>query len=147
MGNEPFAAIDLARYAVSKCYSEGEPVTNLLLQKMLYFLQYVFCSNTGGELLFGDEFEAWPYGPVLPEVYREYSFYGASPIEESYDDADLPSLGEYRDFIDEGIVDLRRRYPWDLVRVTHAVGSPWWRAKNEGSRTIGNDLIIKAATA
>lgn len=146
METAPFGAMELARYAVDKCAREGEPVTNLLLQKMLYFLQVVYCSATGGGLLFEDEFEAWPYGPVLPEVYREYSYYGASPIDEKYDKSLLPDPGELSDFVDDGIVDLRGKYPWDLVRASHAVGSPWWIVMQDGGGIIDNSLIIAAAT-
>lgn len=146
MREVPFAAMELARYVVDKCAREGEPVSNLLLQKMMYFLQFVYCSVTSGRLLFEDEFEAWPYGPVLPEVYHEYSYYGANPIEERYEEFLLPDLGELREFVDDGVVDLRGKYPWDLVRISHAVGSPWWIVRESGGSTIDNSLIVIAAT-
>lgn len=146
MNKAPFDAMNLARYVVDKCAREDEPVSNLLLQKILYFLQLVYCSATDGCLLFEDEFEAWPYGPVLPEVYFEYSYFGASPINEQYDKFLLPDLSELGKFIDDGIVDLRGKYPWDLVRSSHAVGSPWWIVRQAGGSVIDNSLIIAAAT-
>lgn len=144
MGEFPFSAIELARYVVDKCARENEPVSNLLLQKMLYFMQFAYCAATEGSLLFADEFEAWTYGPVLPEVYREYSYFGASPIDEKYDKTLLPELEDLQEFIDDGIVDLRGRYPWDLVRISHAVGSPWWIVRQAGGSIIDNSLIIDA---
>lgn len=137
----PFAAIELAYYIVDKCTREDEPVSNLLLQKMLYFLQIVYCATTKGSLLFADEFEAWTYGPVLPEVYYEYSYFGASPIIEKYDESLLPELGELQEFINDGIIELRGKYPWDLVRISHAVGSPWWTVRQSGGKRIDNELI------
>ena len=73
-------AVDLARYIVGKYAEEGRPVTNLHLQKMLFFAQASYCRASKGDLLFDDEFEAWPYGPVIPSVYDEYSVCGARPI-------------------------------------------------------------------
>ena len=34
-----YSALDLSRYIVSKCISDGHPITNLQLQKILYFIQ------------------------------------------------------------------------------------------------------------
>ena len=56
----------LAKYIVQKCYQDGHPISNLQLQKILYFLQIMYGRSTEGkELLFQDDFEAWPYGPVF----------------------------------------------------------------------------------
>lgn len=39
-------AMEVARYVVSKCATDEVPVSNLQLQKILYFLQYVYCTAT-----------------------------------------------------------------------------------------------------
>lgn len=139
-------AMVLAHYIVDKCTRDGEPVSNLQLQKMMYFLQTVYCRATGGELLFDDAFEAWPYGPVLSDVYTKYSDHGAEPIAERYDGADIAFCddGDVSSFVDSGIESLRKKSPWELVRTSHAPGSPWFKVWNDGSgykREIGNDLI------
>lgn len=54
-------------------------VTNLKLQKTLYYLQGYY-SKYFDEPLFSDEFEHWPYGPVVPSVYFEYCQFGAGAI-------------------------------------------------------------------
>lgn len=39
MNKHIYDALDVAKYIVNKCTSENRPITNLQLQKILYFLQ------------------------------------------------------------------------------------------------------------
>lgn len=140
-------ARDLSHYVVDKCTTENHPVSNLQLQKIMYFLQSVYCEATD-RLLFPDEFEAWPYGPVLRDVYREFSPYGGGLICRNYNDFDPYMLGAAKDFIDEGISVLRRKSPWDLVATSHADGSPWsivWNGDDGYKAKIPNSLICKSS--
>lgn len=125
-------AQQLAHYVVDKCTRDGHPVSNLQLQKIMYFLQCVYCSATGA-LLFPEEFEAWPYGPVLSGVYHEYSLHGGRLIFERRNDVDPHFLGPAQAFIDDGIEILREESPWDLVKTSHAKGSPWETVWNGGA--------------
>lgn len=141
-------ATEVARYVVGKCASDRSPVSNLQLQKILYFLQYVYCTATRGCLIFDEEFCAWPYGPVLPDVYGEYKFYGSHEINETFDGHFNVDFGDARGFVDSGIESLREKYPWDLVRISHEDGSPWsvvWRGGAGNGRSIPNDLIRASA--
>lgn len=72
-----YSAMEIAEYAVSRRYRHDTPISNLQLQKILYFLQVIHASETG-ELLFADQFEAWPYGPVIRDVYVKFSAAAAS---------------------------------------------------------------------
>lgn len=144
------SAQNLSHYIVDKCTSESRPVSNLQLQKIMYFLQFVYCKASGGELLFDDEFEAWPYGPVLRDVYTEYSIYGGRVIEKHYspDECALSIRPDVKQFIDDGVTALRKKYPWDLVRLSHAKESPWSVVYADGAgyrNIIPNKQIIEAA--
>ena len=46
----------------------NKEITNLRLQKLLYFIQ-VYCLIEYNEAAFDAKIEAWPYGPVVPEAY------------------------------------------------------------------------------
>ena len=50
---------------------EREGITNLKLQKVLYFVQAYYLAKLNRPL-FPDNIEAWEYGPVIPSVYRKY---------------------------------------------------------------------------
>ena len=49
-----YSAMEIAEYAVSRRYRHDTPISNLQLQKILYFLQVIHASETG-ELLFADQ--------------------------------------------------------------------------------------------
>ena len=77
------SALEIARYIISKCSFDKEPISNLQLQKILYCLQTKFLKTSSA--LFDDKFEAWDFGPVVPEVYYQYCGFGAIPINMRYD--------------------------------------------------------------
>jgi uncharacterized phage-associated protein len=63
-------ATDIARLLVRLAASdpEGEPMTPMRLQKLLYYCQGWFLAWYG-KPLFPDRIEAWKHGPVVPAVY------------------------------------------------------------------------------
>ena len=77
-------AHDVARYFVSLVDEEaGDSITNLKLQKLLYYAQGVNLALNDA-CLFPDPIEAWTHGPVVPNVYRAYKQHGgeAIPVEQ-----------------------------------------------------------------
>lgn len=57
----------------------GDTISNLKLQKLLYYAQgfYIAINN---KPLFKEDLLRWEYGPVVREVYDEYSSNGANPL-------------------------------------------------------------------
>jgi uncharacterized phage-associated protein len=51
--------------------NEGEGLTNLKLQKLIYYAQG-FHLAIFDKPLFDKEIEAWRHGPVVPELYQAY---------------------------------------------------------------------------
>lgn len=140
-----YTAMEIAKYAINKRYQEKKPISNLQLQKILYFLQLIFAVSHK-KLLFDDEFEAWPYGPVIESVYRKFSDCGGFPIQQKF--AINIKDEDTRQFLDAGIDFLAEKSPWDLVRISHADGSPWdkiYNRKGCHKGIIPNELILKAA--
>ena len=52
-----YMAVPLSRYIVSKCVQDGCPISNLQLQKILYYVQKEFLKS--GKPAFSDDIEAW----------------------------------------------------------------------------------------
>nr|DAO52241.1 MAG TPA: hypothetical protein [Caudoviricetes sp.] len=120
-------ALEVARYILTKCNKDGQPISNLQLQKMLYYIQYEFLTNYG-KPLFDDDFEAWKFGPVIPAVYYEYSHMGAFRIGADYKDYDKILSEISKDEINtlnDIIVDKRDINAWKLVDNTHKSGKAW----------------------
>jgi uncharacterized phage-associated protein len=64
-------AISVAKELVRLSFSgfEADPLTNLRLQKLLYYAQAWSLLLRGSEL-FPEDLQAWQHGPVVPDVYR-----------------------------------------------------------------------------
>lgn len=123
-----YDAINLAKYIVSKCVKDGSPISNLQLQKILYYIQKDFLSRN--KKAFPDVIEAWQFGPVVPNVYYHFCGFGAMPITISYENTFIDSRDAV--YIDP-IVDKKRRLnPWDMVEETHKPNGAWAKIYNDG---------------
>ncbi len=81
-------AQEVARYMVRFFQEAGDPVSNLKLQKLLYYVQGWHLALRGGAA-FNDRLEAWVHGPVQPGVYGTYKQYRWNPIFEEVVKPDL----------------------------------------------------------
>lgn len=116
-----YAALDVAKYVLDYCLKAGTPISNLKLQKIMYFLQGEYFKSKS-DSLFRENLCAWKFGPVVPEVYREFSVYGGNSILNNYD-TDIEIEDQK---IINPIIDQYREIPvWRLVEKTHEEGSPW----------------------
>ncbi len=132
-----YTATDIAKYIVYKCSLDESPISNLQLQKILYYLQKHFL-QTYHFALFSDEFEAWPFGPVIRNIYFKYCGYGAMPIYD-IQDYNLNLGGNDREIIDEIVEQKRKLNPWAMVNETHAEGKAWNIVYKNG---LGREDII-----
>ena len=80
-----YSALDVSKHIIQRCNETGNTISNLKLQKILYFVQAEFLVSTGGAC-FPEAIEAWDFGPVIPCAYNEYKQYanGDIPTIESY---------------------------------------------------------------
>ena len=68
---------------------DGDVITNMKLQKLLYYAQGCYLALKD-EALFDEDLVAWQHGPVVREVYETYKSSGSCPIEGAVDgDADV----------------------------------------------------------
>ena len=104
---------------------EDDAMTNLKLNKLLYFAQGCHLARTG-KALFDDQIEAWQLGPVVPTIYRKYKVCGRDPIAEADEGYSFSALqAEER----ETLTDVMREFGCftgnHLVTITHQPGTPW----------------------
>ncbi|WP_143429040.1 type II toxin-antitoxin system antitoxin SocA domain-containing protein, partial [Helicobacter sp. 13S00401-1] len=72
-------ALDLAKYIVQLTDLSGCKSSNLQLQKIIYFVNLKHIKDKGSFLI-DEPFEAWQFGPVVEEVYREYYLWSGLAI-------------------------------------------------------------------
>lgn len=70
-----------ANFLLAECRERGEILTNLKLQKLLYYAQAWFLV-LNNKPLFDEDFQAWVHGPALPSQYRRFKKFGWGPILE-----------------------------------------------------------------
>jgi uncharacterized phage-associated protein len=135
----------------AKCDGVSD-VTPLKIQKLTYFLHGWFLATRNAPVV-GEQFEAWPYGPVLPSLYQEFKKNGSKPIDGYAIDID-PNTGDNKPLMvaltDKTFFDVFDRVwakykPFSgihLSTLTHAVNTPWDRARKNG-QTYLSDVEIK----
>lgn len=126
-----YSANDIAKYVITIFNQKGKPITNLKLQKILYYIQVAFMRKTG-EPAFEDEIQAWRHGPVVPAVYYEYNQYVAEPIDIACDINELQINNQDQKKINEVIEKCEDIPAWTLVNYTHNE-YPWSHCYQEGA--------------
>lgn len=126
-------------------------ITNLALQKLLYFAYGIYLVETKRPLVSG-YFEAWQYGPVHPLAYKAFKSAGSNPIHFRAKSQDLVSGHETEVSVPESVVVRRlvnhvlgsygQLSPGRLVDIAHAKGSPWHYIAHKGRTSVAFGLRI-----
>ena len=81
-------AFDVANYFLWLANDIGSFVSNLKLQKLVYYAQAWHLALYDCPL-FDEDFQAWIHGPVIPELFEKYQHFGWQPIHDDVH-PDLP---------------------------------------------------------
>lgn len=132
-------ALDVAKWFLS--YNKimmdsggAEYISNLKLQKLLYYAQGIFLAVTGAPL-FSEDIQAWTHGPVVPVVYHAY--------KENGDQGILPpqnfDLSIFSDEESELLTEVYNEFgqysAWKLRNMTHEE-TPWKSTERGGVISI-----------
>lgn len=127
-------AIDVARYFINKSNNtvnedKVESITNLKLQKLLYYAQGFHLALNNGASLFPEEIQAWVHGPVVPIIYHNYKSYSYNNIDETYPSNDIDLTNE-EILLLEDIWSIFKEFSGkELERLTHNE-TPWINARD-----------------
>jgi len=80
MATPPYPAMTIARWFIAWAQADGEELSNMKLQKLLYYAQGHYLARHHAPL-FAEPMQAWSHGPVVPKVYRAFSNFGSATIE------------------------------------------------------------------
>jgi uncharacterized phage-associated protein len=131
----------VSKYIINHCNQRDMPISNLKLQKLLYFVQAEFLVSTGNAC-FPEEIEAWDFGPVVPEAYHKYKVFGSLNIPAMGHTMEFEIAEQARRLID-GIVDALAQYPASqLVEITHRQ-RPWKAVYSPYTRNVISKASIK----
>jgi uncharacterized phage-associated protein len=76
---EKVTAMKVAEFFIWMCNQTGSYISNLKLQKILYYAQG-WHLGLYGKPLFDAKFQAWIHGPAIPHVYGNFKSFGFQPI-------------------------------------------------------------------
>lgn len=130
---------DIANYVLDVADRLNRPVSNIVINKIVYFCHEQYLLDTGSKLV-SAKIEAWEYGPVFRELYSEFKKYGRDPIRgraRRFDFATkqmgIPPIdirdGD-REMIDRWVEKLVHLSPGQLVDLAHVPGGPWYTVYN-----------------
>ena len=124
--------LDAAKYIANTYQTEySEPISEMKLHKLLYFAQRESLVRTNNEM-FDSLFQGWRFGPVIPEVRREYQDILVSrPLWMNQSNKEILDyvIGKY------GCKDV-----WSLSRLTH--GEYSWIKSRRGVGEYENSARV-----
>ena len=136
MGN--FYAVEVAEYIIGYASKKKYSISNLKLQKILYFVQAQFLVSLRYPC-FVDTIEAWDFGPVVRSVYNKYKRYGSANIYLGSMSLEM-EMKEIEKYNIQLVVDKCANFSANqLVEITHNQ-TPWINAYR-GDGIIYNNQI------
>ena len=141
----PATAMEIANWFLVAGWKERKyGCDQLKLNKLVYYAHAWHLGNDAGPL-FSETVEAWPHGPIVPELYHAFKDAGRLPIKS------LGSGSVYSGELEGYLKDIWEHYKEhsgiSLSNSTHAQGEPWSvvaqkKAVND-TPIIPNDIIEK----
>lgn len=154
----------IANFFLDLAKSEGKPLDQMQLQKLVYYANGWHLAIKGKRLI-NEQVEAWRYGPVIPSLRESFRDYGDQPIDAPASYL-LPTRRGMISFeeIEEVVPTIEQGNPSDLEFVksllervwqvygnytgiqlsnmTHEAGSPWDHVyrKYDGNIPKGTDI-------
>jgi uncharacterized phage-associated protein len=145
--SKTYSALQIANAFLDRAEREGRSLTNMKLQKLLYFAQGHSHALRGQKLMHDDP-EAWQYGPVYHTVWEQFRRFGARAIDckaidevsFAFSDADEPEEipppadGDVNRFLDAVWDAYKTKSAITLSEMSHVAGGPWAKARARSHR-------------
>ena len=138
----PYDARQVANWFVTRSQRDGKTLSIMSLLKLTY-IAHGWHLETMQTPLFSNRIEAWQYGPVVPDVYRDFRTQGinVSNIVNSVPPASFGQQDE--DFLEQIYNIYGHLSAFQLSEITHVPGGPWDIATKTGGyyAPIPDELI------
>ncbi|MBR2123883.1 MAG: DUF4065 domain-containing protein [Acetobacter sp.] len=136
----PSTAIEVANEFLTLGFEESIDIDQMKLQKLVYYAQAWFLALKQRPL-FEEDIEAWPWGPVIRDIYIQTQGYGRNPVVrklsqlqpknndplDCHFDMHIPKgVSERLKAFIRKVWDVHKNYTGiQLSNSTHAEGEPW----------------------
>lgn len=142
----------IANHFLEIAQKEDKQLTNMQLQKLVYFAHGWHLALTGEPLL-TDAVKAWTFGPVIPPLYNSLKMFGNGLVTEPIKRKN-PDTGEIA-VVEEPLTDYEKRLlqrVWqvygkmtgsEMSYLTHQPGTPWETTWNQEKFSVVPDDLIR----
>jgi uncharacterized phage-associated protein len=131
MGNQLLGVQKIADYLVKNVDEEnGDNITNLKLQKLLYYAQGFHLAMQNGTPLFRENIVAWPHGPAVIPVWKKHKGCSFNPIAASSEFNEEDYAPEVRELLD-AIYSTYGQFTAPKLRDMTHVEPPWLETKQK----------------
>lgn len=127
-----------AYYLISLFLKDNKEVTQLHIQKLMYFFEAYYMNEKNVDKLYDCNFNAWAFGPVAIPLYKEFKNFGEFPItltEEKLKIANTISKDKKK-MLEELYRVFGNLKANQLVNLTHMTNSPWYNKWVENNKKI-----------
>lgn len=153
-----YKVMDVAQFMINYSVDNNQTITNLKLQKLLYYVQAAFLVEKD-EPCFEESIVNWRHGPVVSDVYNEFKNYASSGIDylgqyttvevtkdfklktkiNSYDENPIRECDG--NIIKKVLKAYKDVDPWEMVDRTHQEDP--WRLESDRNEEITKESIKK----
>ncbi|MGL4571967.1 MAG: Panacea domain-containing protein [Clostridium sp.] len=150
-----YNVMDVAQFIINYSNEKQFKITNLKLQKLLYYVQGAFLLEKN-DVCFDGRIENWRHGPVINEVYQNFKRYSNKNIDfqEKYESVFIADdfevlvktntysenpINKKENIYDKSIIkkvieSYSKVDPWEMVSKTHEEDP--WRFESEINEEI-----------
>lgn len=134
------SALTVAQAFLDLATQESASLTNMQLQKLVFFAHGVHLAAFEGKPLIQEQVRAWDFGPVVPELYERLRQFGRGMVVPDFAQ-ELRGNIKPESTEMEAIRSVWEAYKgysaWELSDISHQEGSPWHSVWSEQGRRYG----------
>ena len=138
-----YSVYDVSSYVIKYSNEKLNGISNLKLQKILYFIQAFFLVyREPKQPAFNEKIEAWDFRPVVPVIYHKYKAFGGGDIPtEQYAECNIEEQDKkHIEYVLNGFANYSAT---DLVQLTQNQ-APWKNVYNKYDSYNSNEITKKS---
>lgn len=131
-----------ANVLIRRGIEERKPLIHIEIQILLYFWHGWTLAIHDRPLHWG-EWQAWQYGPVMPEVFYQLNYGKGRPIDDLILTQEEYFTEDEKDILDT-VYDYRKLGSFTLTGCTQSKNGPWdriWHGGQTSDNIIDNEIL------
>jgi uncharacterized phage-associated protein len=134
------AALQISNKIINSIDTErGDTISNLKLQKLLYYMQG-FHLAVFDSPLFEEEITAWQYGPVVPDIYHHFKVFGSNTLTLNGEEEIIRLSAKEEELFFDVMNEYGQLGAVKLMNLTHEE-EPWINAFKVPGSVISNNTM------